>query len=261
MAVVQRGAAVSAVDFVSAYAAAAAEVVATIPACDMGGRVAACPGWSTYDLVVHLGNTHAWAATIVETGRSAAEQNDRPRWHHPRTVARWYAAKAEDLLQVLRAAAPDEACWTFSADHATKGFWPRRQTHETLVHLADLQHTRSRTSDIPAHLAVDGIAEVLEVFLSRMHARGRPATLDAPLLLHASDTDDRWLLTPRVDGPPAWRHVEPTGHVGAGHDLVTAPAADLMLLLWRRLSPEHPSVTLDGDPDRLAAFLSSPLTP
>jgi hypothetical protein len=34
-----------------------------------------------------------------------------------------------------------------------------------------------------------------------------------------------------------------------------------MLLLWKRLSPDHPALTLDGDRDRILAFLRSPLTP
>lgn len=261
-----RYAAASAVDFVSAFAAAAAEVVATIPACDMGSSVPACPRWSTYDLVLHLGNVHAWAATIVETGRSTPEQNDHPRSQRPKTVARWYAGKAEDLLQVLRAAQPQDECWTFSEAHRTEAFWPRRQTHETLVHLVDLEQTLGRTSDLPALLAADGVDEVLDVFLPRMHAQGRPARLSAPLRLHATDTGDAWLLTPSGsgDGPPLVHRLDSPDRVGVADepvDAVRAAAADLMLLLWKRRSPDHRSITLDGDRARLLHFLRSPLTP
>lgn len=252
----------SAVDFVGAYAFAAAELVEAIPSCDMAARVPACPGWSTYDLLLHLGNTHAWAATIVETGQEVPEQNDRPGSRRSKAVAQWYAGKAEDLYQVLRAARPEDPCWTFSAHHSTKAFWPRRQTHETLVHLADLRQASGRTTVLPTRLAADGVAEVLEVFLPRMHARGWSAALDAPLLLSAADTQDTWLLTtPAADGPPLVRRVEP-GHLShSGIDHLGAPAADLMLLLWKRLPPDHPALTLDGDRDRILAFLRSPLTP
>ena len=253
-----------ATDFVSAYAAAAAEVVATIPSCDMGSRVPACPGWSAYDLITHLGNTHAWAATIVETGRPAPEQNDEPRSRRPKVVARWYAGKAEDLLQVLRAARPEDPCWTFSAGHHTQAFWPRRQTHETLVHLADLQQSAGRTPYLPSSLAADGVSEVLDVFIPRMHARGLPAKLSAPVVLRATDTGDTWLVAPPLDegggppiaGPEPWEEV-----ADVGLDTVSATAADLMLLLWKRLSPDDPVVALDGDEARLLAFLRSQLTP
>ncbi|WP_367303766.1 maleylpyruvate isomerase N-terminal domain-containing protein [Nocardioides panacis] len=50
---------------------------------DLRAPVPGCPGWSVLDLVVHVGNVHAWAATIVETGRAAAEQNDRPSSSRP----------------------------------------------------------------------------------------------------------------------------------------------------------------------------------
>lgn len=252
------------VDFVSAYAAAAAEVVATIPSCDMGARVPACPDWTAYDLIVHLGNVHAWAATIVETGRSAPEQNDEPRSPRAKTVARWYAGKAEDLLQVLRSANVEDSCWTFSRGHSTAAFWPRRQTHETLMHLADLQQSCGRTTTIPAALAADGVSEVLEVFLPRMHARGRRADLSHPIVLRATDTGDTWLVTPPLEdgdepplaGPARWEEV-----ADVGLDTVLASAADLLLLLWRRLPTDDPGVTLEGDRTRLLAFLRSPLTP
>jgi uncharacterized protein (TIGR03083 family) len=250
-----------AVDFVSAYADAAAEVLAAIPSSDMGTRVPACPGWSTYDLVVHLGNVHAWAATIVETGARAPEQNDHPASHRAKAVARWYAGKAEDLYRVLRDADGEQACWTFSAAHHTEAFWPRRQTHETLVHLVDLHQASGRTTEVPAVLAADGIAEVLEVFLPRMHERGRPADLVAPTLIHATDTGDTWLLAPAVEGPPEVHRVDGADFVERGADLLAGPAADLMMMLWKRLPADHPGASLDGDRDRLLALLASPLTP
>lgn len=250
----------SAIDYLTACAAAASEVVDTIPSCDMDAVVPACPGWTAYDLVRHLGNIHGWAATIVETRRNAAKQDDAPASRRPRTVARWYAAKAEDLLTVLRETSAEAECWTFSARHSQVGFWPRRQTHETLVHLADLRQSMGRTSTIDPALAADGVAEVLEVFLARMHARGRPADLRAPLLLHTTDTRETWLVSPAAGGAPTSRPVADDEDVDDRWDLLTAPAADLMLLLWRRLPSDHASVAIDGDAERVRAFLRSPLT-
>jgi uncharacterized protein (TIGR03083 family) len=257
---VHEDAAAPELDFVASYEATAATMIEAVPSCDMNASVPACPAWSAYDLVVHLGNVHAWAATIVETGRSAAGQNDEPGSRRAKAVARWYAGKAEDLAQVLREARPDDPCWTFSAHHHTKGFWPRRQTHETTVHLVDLLQSAGSTPEVPSALAADGVAEVLEVFLPRMHARGFPATISAPILLHATDTGDSWRVAPAPDGEgPA---VVGTAGSSADEDVdsVSAPASDLMLLLWKRLPPSAPTVALDGDERRLLDFLGSPLT-
>ncbi len=42
---------------------------------------------------------------------------------------------------------------------------------------------------------------------------------------------------------------------------VTGPAEALLLLLWRRIGPTDPRVTVEGDPAAVAAVLDRPLTP
>ncbi len=259
-------------DFVEEHAAVAERFAIAVASCDLSVPVPACPRWSTYDLVVHLGNVHAWAATIVETGSRAAEQNDAPSSRRPRVVAEWYAGKAEDLHEVLRAADPARPCWNFAGVDLTTRFWPRRQTHETWMHLVDLDQAARRTTELPPALSTDGIAEVLEVFLPRMHARGYAADLTAPLTIRTLDTDHVWTLQPRADGPPLIAvRTEP------GADLVEGAAADIWQLLWkraaapgspvvgtqRRAAPPLPpaAVTYVGNTDRIAAFFASALTP
>ncbi len=255
------------VDHLAACAGAAVAVVAAIRSCNMSARVPACPDWTAYDVVVHLGNVHGWAATIVETGEQAPAQDDAPASRRSGAVARWYAAKAEDLLQVLRAACPEEPCWTFSEGHRTRGFWSRRQAHETFVHLTDLLQATGRGPQVPepltAPLAADGVAEVLEVFMPRMHARGRRADISAPVVLAATDTGDRWLVEPPAtdEDPPSAQRLAQEEPSDGGLDTVSAPAADLMLLLWQRLPADAATIHLDGERDRLLAFLASPLTP
>jgi uncharacterized protein (TIGR03083 family) len=263
------------IDFVEEFVAAAERFAIGVASTDLRAPVPACPTWSTYDLVVHLGNVHAWAATIVETGAQAAEQNDSPASRRPRVVSEWYAGKAEDLYEVLRRATPDAPCWNFAGIGTTARFWPRRQTHETLMHLLDLDQASVRTTDLVPLVCTDGIAEALEVFLPRMHARGHAATLTSPLTLRAADTDHVWTLTPRHDAAPLVAvRTEP------GADLVEGSAAALWQLLWKRATPPVPpgsptvgpqrrgtpalpvaEVSYVGNADRIAAFMSSRLTP
>ncbi len=268
----------TAVDFVDEYVAAAERFAVAVAWSDLRAPVPSCPGWSTYDLVVHLGNVHAWAATIVETGREAPEHNDEPASRKPRVVSSWYAGKAEDLYEVLRSADPDAACWNFAFGSGTKRFWPRRQLHETMVHLVDLDLSLHRSTELSPAVSRDGIDEVLRVFLHRMHQRGHPARLERPLAITASDTGDTWTVAPRPH--PTSTPMVPTQPVGsdAGSvpilspsvehrrtppatvtDRVEAPADVLYRLLWKRLDLDEAAVRVSGDERRVRAFLGSRL--
>lgn len=282
------------VDYVEQFARAAERFAIDVARGDIRATVATCPGWSVYDLVVHLGNVHAWAATIVETGRRAAEHNDEPASHKPHAVSVWYAAKAEDLHAVLRSADPAAACWNATGAGLTNRFWLRRQLYETLMHQVDLDLAAGRTTDLADELCTDAIAEVLTVFLPRMHARGHPCALVAPLTLRVADTTRAWTLVPHLEsargvpaqsrgsspeslssapaaqpapigaqpwpsdraGPPSVEH-----RVVLGADRIEAPVDVLLKLLWKRTAPDDPALTFTGDRERIDAFLASTLTP
>ncbi|MGI8899506.1 MAG: maleylpyruvate isomerase N-terminal domain-containing protein [Nocardioides sp.] len=269
-------------DLVGGFAEAAGRFAASVAEADMHDPVPGCPPWSTYDLVVHLGNVHAWAATIVENGSAAVEQNDEPRSHRPRLVSEWYAGKAEDLHEVLRSTDPARPCWNFASGQGMAGFWHRRQLHETTIHTIDIDSVTHRTRTIAAVLAEDGIDEVLRVWLPRMHHRRHPATLSAPLVITTTDTSRAWTLTPRPvrPTPDAAVPTQPRGPVrGAPEsapartegpplvidrrhpraDLVTGPAEAIYRVLWKRWPADR--LELSGDVGRIEAFLGSPLVP
>jgi uncharacterized protein (TIGR03083 family) len=245
-------------DPVESYAAVASRFAATVTWSDLRAPVASCPGWSTYDLVVHLGNVHAWAATIVETGRPAVEQNDEPRSSsRGRIVSEWYVGKAEDLYQVLRHSSPDAPCWNFAFGSGTAGFWHRRQLHETTVHQVDLDVAQGRESELDPEVSADGVDEVLTVMAHRMHQRGHAAALERPVALTATDTGDAWVVAPRPSAPSVERRR--SARVGV-EDRVEARADVLYRLLWHR-PVESGQVRISGDEARVRAFLASRLTP
>jgi uncharacterized protein (TIGR03083 family) len=260
------------VGFVEDYAAAVERFAVAVGWADLRARVPACPGWTVYDLVVHLGNVHAWASTIVETGQRAVEQNDEPRSTKARSVREWYFAKAEDLYQVLRHTPSQKPCWNFVFGSGVVQFWQRRQLHETTIHQVDLDLAVSRTPSLSPGVAADGVGEVLTVMLPRMLQRGRRAVLDAPLQLTASDTGDSWVVVPaeparvptQSSGPPVPPpRVEHHTRVGAGRevrDRVEAPADVLYRALWHREVDER-DLRVSGDQARVQAFLASRLTP
>jgi uncharacterized protein (TIGR03083 family) len=247
-------------DVVERFSDTAERFAVDLASTDLRAPVAACPRWTVWDLVLHLGNVHGWAATIVETGRAAPAQEDSPDHQRPRTASSWYAGKAEDLYEVLRHADPAMPCWNFAdgddGPGSTAGFWQRRQLHEVTVHLLDLEAVRGERVELDPDLCVDGVDEVLTVFGRRMHARGFPADLQAPLCLLASDTGDAWTLTPSPGPPGVVTRRHPTA------DRVTAPADVLYRLLWGRLpDDEQDAFTVSGDEQRVAAWLGSRLVP
>jgi uncharacterized protein (TIGR03083 family) len=245
------------------YAGVAARFAEAVRSADLGARVRACPGWSVRDLVVHLGNTHAWAATIVETGRSAPDPDDEPATRTARGVAAWYLAKAEDLCRALQDAPPDRPCWNFASGDGVAAFWPRRQLHETTIHLVDLEEAADAATDVSAEVAADGVDEVLTVMMLRMHRRGRHAALSAPVQVLSLDTGHRWVVRPSrqedPDLPPPTVERGVGGGVGGGvADRVEATADVLYRTLWHR---QTGAVTIGGDQARVRAFLGSRLTP
>jgi uncharacterized protein (TIGR03083 family) len=217
---------------------------------DHRSKVPACPDWTVLDLVGHLGNVHTWAAGIGESGGPMTMPEERP---DPDEMQPWYAARAGALVAALEAADPAAACWNFSRVHQTKGFWSRRQVHETQMHLVDLDQALGRPTRLDPEDCADGVTETFEVFLPRMHARGFPADLAAPASFVATDTGHSWTLT-TADG------THPSLTLGDGvlaEDRVEGTAEELWLLLWKRADPD---VVRTGDADRLARLLASRLT-
>jgi uncharacterized protein (TIGR03083 family) len=238
-------------DYLELFSSAAEWFAVTAARVDADAVVAACPGWTAYDLVAHLGNIHSWAATVVETGESAAEQDDQPPTRKGRTIAEWYAGKAEDLYEVLRASDPEQQCWNFAHGTGTVAFWHRRQLHETVMHGVDLALAAGMAPQLDPFVSADAIDETLHVFLQRMHARGYPAALTAPVTLVARDVDRSWTLLPTGAVPEVVDGTRPG-------DRISADAGDLLKLLWKR--GDGTGVHLDGDLPRIHAFLASRLT-
>lgn len=194
---------------------------------DLERRITACPDWDLRALAHHLGNVHRWAAAATRSDSPPEEPTDEPAGRAE--LVEWYRAGAQALLVRLTEASPDEPCWHFGAKPRTVGWWLRRQTHETAVHLWDAQDAVGTGMALDATFAADGVDEVLDVFVPRQLRMGRIEDLAGALRLVATDA-----LLDRV--------------LGSGDHLatVTGPASDLLLLLWKRVPLDALDVT--GDP-------------
>jgi uncharacterized protein (TIGR03083 family) len=212
------------IDYLAHLRADADAVRAVIRAADLTEPVAACPGWTLRQLVVHLGGVHRWARQIVLTGQVQREQD-----HQVDDLESWFADGAAALVETLAAADPAADCWSFTTER-TAGFWRRRQALETVVHRWDAERAIGEPQAIDPLLAADGVAEVVDLMAPRQVTLGRIPPLATGVRLQATDTGDSWVLGPGRAGPT-----------------VAASAETLLLLLWHRVDPGDPRVRVDAE--------------
>jgi uncharacterized protein (TIGR03083 family) len=214
---------------------------------DLRAAVPACPGWDLAALAGHLGGIHRWARDAVVEGRPT--EQERPYPADREGLRAWFDEGAADLLATLRGTDPTAECWSFGPRPRTAVFWFRRQAHETAMHARDAQEAAGgRRAPLDPELVVDGIDEVLTMFLPRQVRLGRLDASPEVVDLRPTDADTGpFRLAPAGDGPI----------VGTVH----APAETLLLLLWRRYGLDAPGVRVEGDADHVRSILALPITP
>src|SRR5690349_10509669 len=90
--------------FLAAIAAGRDRLIDRARAAGPSSRVPMSSRWTVRDLVVHVGNVHAWAVSVLRTGHEQPQVFDAP----PSGVGPefdgllfWYAARADGLLDLL----------------------------------------------------------------------------------------------------------------------------------------------------------------
>lgn len=192
--------------------------------------VAHCPGWSVADLVDHHGEVLRWAARIVDSGERVGEEFRGPS--DVTELADWYTAGAQEFVSVARSVDRDRACWTFGGPPGKTWFWIRRQALEAAIHRWDAEFAIGRPGGFPTGVASAGITEVVEDFFPRQIALLRSTGLSAAVALHATDSDEGWILGRDRGADPV--------------AVVKGPAAVLFLLLWRRTNVDDHRVEYSG---------------
>lgn len=163
---------------------------------DLSAAVPSCPGWTLADLLRHL--AHGYLDVVVPQLRQIQPARVRQTEADPLTAfEHGYAVMLEELAAYERRE---------DADRDLTAFWIRRMAHETAMHRidADLAVQRPPTP-IPTELAVDGVDELLTIFLARETTQW---TEQYAAELH--DWAARWLMV--STGAAAWRvTVRPQG--------------------------------------------------
>lgn len=223
-------------------------VLAAARAADPAALVPGCPGWTTIDLVWHVGEVHRFWATVLE-GSLAVPPADWPP-DRPDTDAETWAFAEESAHRIVDACGavdPATPVWTWcegeGADVA--GWVVRRMTQETAVHRLDAEQTAGRDFRIDAALAADGIDEFLAWFYPYTVRAGDHPT-GGSIHLHCTDTDGEWTIGP--DGSVTVGHAK-------GAAALRGPAHDLLAVIWRRQPLE--AIEVFGDADLAARFVAA----
>lgn len=135
-------------------------LVAAAARTDLVTPIPTCPGWTMRDLVRHTGGVHRWATAHV-VGRLLQPVDGLdpvvPVQPEDDVLIEWFVAGHAVLVQALRDADPDLACWTFLPAPSPLAFWARRQAHETGIHRVDAEGPTASITPFPPAFAADGI--------------------------------------------------------------------------------------------------------
>jgi uncharacterized protein (TIGR03083 family) len=215
---------------------------------DPGAPVPSCPGWSVADLTRHVGEVYLHKTQCMREG---VEPEPWP----PKGLAdeeplalleRAYAG----LIAEFAAREPADPAGSWYAPDKTVGFLIRRMAQETVIHRIDAElGTGQPVAPVPRDLAVDGIDELLKIFVAYGVAEWGEYFTD---ILAGSPG---WTYAVRTDGA-AWRVRTGPGVFavadGAGDEvadvIVSGPPTALLRWLWNRA--DRPSgVTVEGAPE------------
>lgn len=206
--------------------------------------VSTCPGWTVRDLAVHLGSVHRWAASIVLSGhmpKLPVPLIDRP-------LSEWYQGTANAMSAAFGAVSPDEPIPNFTRVNEVASFWPRRQLHETTVHLRDLTLALGEPDvEVDSIVAADGVHEVLTVSFQLLAVRENPPVVLEPIRISATDTGDEWVVSPDAIGQIAPAETPCSASL-------SGTASDLYFAFWGRVP--HSRLTVEGA--SAAALLEGP---
>ena len=189
--------------------------------------VRACGSWRVADLLWHVGEVHRFWTSMALAG--SAVKGDHVRDDRPAEMdmISWYEAGVQHLVSTLSSLAPDQPCWTWAGPQNIE-WLIRRMAHETTVHAWDALWAAGLQPAISAELASDGIDEFLFV-MTPLVREGQPIT-GGSVHVHCTDVEGEWLLVPG-DG----LELVVTREHAKGSVALRGPAADILLVLWRRL--------------------------
>ncbi|MGH8892640.1 MAG: maleylpyruvate isomerase family mycothiol-dependent enzyme [Actinomycetes bacterium] len=211
-----------------------------------GAPVPACPGWTVLEALVHTGEVYSHKVACMRLPGGPQTTDD---WDHGpadgQDAAAWFRERLDELTTELTSRGPAAAAYTWYEPDQTVGFWFRRMAQETAVHRVDVESGFDAVTPVSDDLAVDGIDEVLDWFLSYRNEDVGP---DGPGrgTVAVRTGDHIWRTTLTADEAVLSRDPGPADAVVSGEP------SELLLWLWGR-RPDG-AVVREGDEELLRAF-------
>lgn len=213
---------------------------------NLAAAVPTCPGWTVADLTEHVGMVYLHKVAAMREGGER-----EPDWP-PQTLPeeeplalldRGYA----ELRAEFAARKPGDPGGTWYGPDNTVGFWIRRMAQETVIHRIDAEIAAGQpVAAVPDDLAVDGIDELLKVFVAYGVAEWGDYFTD---ILAGSPG---WVYAVRADGAawqvragPARFTVQDGGGQPADVTVSGGPAA-VLRWAWNREGGEPGGVSVQG---------------
>ena len=219
--------------------------MAAVEADELARPVPHLEGWTVHSVVGHM----AWLCRFVTLALAATPDDppNRGSVGEPPiggAVLDWFTEGADEVIAALQAAEPGTIRPTWTGPQPAS-WWLRRLAHELSIHRWDAEVGAGREAHpVDATQAIDGIDEVLEVFVPNRLEFGVLDAAGRTIHLHTTDVEGgEWMLHLHADRIE-WERAHAKGDVAA-----RATASDLMLLLWGRIGPDQ--VDVFGDEDLL----------
>ena len=207
--------------------------------------VPTCPGWVVRDVVLHTGAVFNHKVACIRLGERPEEGAWSVEPGPDEDLLGWYFASLDGLTAELGERGPDYATYAWYTPEQSTAFWYRRMAHEAVVHRVDVETATSSLTPADDDLALDGIDEVLEVFVTWAVGDDPDEDVTAfdghSLLVRAGGR--AWHLSGHA-GDPAGQIV--LSRTAAPADVVvTGEPSELLLWLWGR-RPDS-AVTIRGE--------------
>lgn len=217
---------------------------------DMSAAVPSCPDWTVKDLVEHTSRVYLHKVAATELGREPDDwPPDLSGFATP--IAAFEDAYAR-LTNMFATHDPSDHSGTWYEPDQTVGFWIRRMAQETVIHRRDAELAADDPTPADVELAIDGIDELLECFVSyptkTWNDECRPFLEPADgdtLLVDAGNAS--WLAAIHTSGVEVTR----PDAVDDATVRVSGAPSDVLFWLWNRHASADGDVEVVGDPPAL----------